>query len=89
MEKSLNFKNKFPGPGQVLEFCRCLKSSEIVTSPIYLCYSHGAKSSVVSENVAFVRTEHGQKRHKKGDFEMKKTHKKKNNIKRQQHKRQK
>ena len=31
LEKSLKFKNEYPDPGKVLEFCRFLKSFEILT----------------------------------------------------------
>ena len=53
LEKSWSFKNEFPGPGKVLECCRSLKSLEILTGS-YFDYSHGARSSVVTQHVAFV-----------------------------------
>ena len=66
LEKSWDFENEFQGPGKVLGFCKSWKSFEIVTSPysIYFHYSYRARSSFVTQHVAFVHNKNGRKRGK-------------------------
>ena len=70
LEKSWNFKNEFPGPGKVPEFCWSWKSFEILTSPNMLSLQSDL-SSVVTQHEAFVLST-VKKRYKKGDFKTKK-----------------